>query len=122
MNSEHDSEPMVSVSIAKLSDVELQVVQNWALQRYETFSTFAPWLNELTTAELNRRADPSTELAMHALPQWNGEQLADALTGSYVLVRLPLTPAIANWIDELHKLIVCNCSAALGQFVGEVVT
>jgi hypothetical protein len=122
MNSEHDSEPMVSVSIAKLNAAELRVVQNWAFQRFEQFPIFGPWLNELTTAELNRRADPSIELAMHALPQWNGEQLADALMASYVLVRLPLTPAIANWIDELHRLIVCNCSAALEQFVGEVVT
>ena len=113
---------MVSVSIAKLNAAELAVIQKWALQRFEKFPTFAPWIAELTTQELNRRRDPSIELAMHCLPKWNGEQLADALTGSYVLVRLPLTPSIANWADEIHKLIVCNASAALGQFVGECVT
>lgn len=122
MNTEHDGEPMVSVSIAKLNAAELAVIQQWALQRFDRFPTFARWLNELLTQEMNRRADPLTELAMHALPKWNGEQLADALTASYVLVRLPLTPAIANWVDEIHKLVVCNSSAALEQFCGEVVT
>jgi hypothetical protein len=115
-------DPMVSVSIAKLNLTELRVVHRWALEKIEVFPTFSPWIAELTMSELNRRDDPATELGMHALPQWNGEQLADALTGSYILVRLPITPAIASWADEIHRLIVANCSAALEQFVGEVVT
>ena len=122
MNTELEpQEPQISVSIAKLNAAELRVIQKWAVQRFEKFPTFGPWIAELIGDEQNRRQDPSIELAMVQLPKWTGTQLADCLVGSFVLCRLPLTPAIARWVDEIHKHIVADCSAALEQF-GQVVT
>ena len=115
-----DHPPRMNITLPRMLTSELRLLQKWAHERIDKFTTFAPWIAELVTDELNRRKENGSEPGMASLPAWNGEQLSDVLTGSYVLVQCPLTENLARFADDMHRHIVCNCAAALETLNPEV--
>ena len=86
-------------TVRDLHAIDLGYLALWCERQNELgqFVTFAAWLWEFAASESARRQDPSAEPSMLSLPNdWNGEQLSDALLGSYVLCRHPCTPAMAK--------------------------
>lgn len=85
-------------------------------QHLGQFVHFAHWLGSWVAAEIERRATPYCEPSMLTLPQsWSGEALADALCGSFVLVRMPMGATMSRFADAIHMQVVGYCSGVLGS-------
>lgn len=105
-------------TIKGLHDAELGYLASWAERQaqLEQFPTFASWLWEFAADESQRRTDEAAEPSMLSLPNdWSGQQLSDALLGSFILCRHPCTDAVAQFADELHLRCVVYCGSVLSQ-------
>ena len=78
----------------------------------------ANWLAEILHDELTRREDPSMEIGMLALPNWNPTDLSEALIFVFCLSKHGLTLDTASFVDVLLKHIVCD-SAAMLDLLGD---
>lgn len=109
----------LDIHLPRLSRAELDALSHWAMNRVLAYGSFCVWLQDMIDCELERRAklnDPNsepTEPTMEELPGWNGEQMAQALVGSFELSRRTLTPAMAAFVDGIHATVIFYAAAIL---------
>lgn len=112
--------PKMNITLPKMDIAELVIMAKWADLKRGTFPHLASWLADLFVNEIARREFPDMEPSMESLPNWNGEELADALVGSHVLTHFPMSEAQAAFADQLHQHCMANAAAALQTFSPEV--
>lgn len=105
-------------TIRRLTDIDTGYLMLWCERQCDLcqFTGFARWLHEAIGDEVVRRADPAAESSMLSLPSdWTGQEISDAMLGSYVLTRHPCTEAVAVFADELHLRCLTYASAVVQE-------
>jgi hypothetical protein len=98
----------------RLDAGELMFLMQWSASRVQQFPIFSKWLALIAAAELARRQeDGLMEAAAIELPDLRGVQASCFLQASYSLSQQPLTAALASFVDDLHRKIVCDVAGFL---------
>lgn len=105
--------PQLNDRISDLTNSDIAVFRHWCQTRNEKFPVATAWLSEVIQAEESRRNNQVREHLDLRLPAWNGSQLSDCLQAFYTLSEQPLTPSMADFADDVFRMVVCDASAVL---------